>query len=42
VKVKVWNEEEKVWSEREQDGTTYTILEGSGKLGLYVRPLSIL
>ena len=37
VKVKVWNEEEKVWSEREEDGTTYTILEGSGKLGLYAK-----
>lgn len=37
VKVKVWDESEKQWNEREQDGTTYTILEGSGKLGLYAK-----
>ena len=37
VKVKVWNEKEEKWLEKEQDGTTYTILEGSGKLGLHVK-----
>lgn len=37
VKVKVWNADDEKWVEKEQDGTTYTILEGSGKLGLHVK-----
>lgn len=35
VKVKTWNAEEGRFDEKDVDGTTYTILEGSGKLGLY-------
>ena len=37
VKVKTWSEKDERFNEKDVDGTTYTILEGSGKLGLYAK-----